>query len=215
MAFEYAAAGRLRKLRAKVTWETIKNLAQYKGERWNNLMFPNKGIPDYIDANLEQKLESMKCLVESLMRNEVLLCYAGGFMFPKRPYQEEFEGRILRLIDDQEDEIRQLEEDMRKTKDTFMYLPKSLIATLKVLLANLISAVDLKDENEIDATFNPCELLSSNESRGFCQVGFREGHMGWLRERCRSGLGAVEVIFYKEKRESSQEFHVDNSWMTI
>ncbi|GKB36184.1 zinc finger, CCHC-type containing protein [Tanacetum coccineum] len=74
----------------------------------------------------------MECRVESLMRNEVLLYYEGGFTFPKRPYQEEFEGRILKLIDDQEDQIRQLEEDMRKIKDTFMCLTDSLITTLKV-----------------------------------------------------------------------------------
>ncbi|GJT22781.1 hypothetical protein Tco_0892718 [Tanacetum coccineum] len=74
----------------------------------------------------------MECRVESLMRNEVLLEYEVGFMFPKRPYQEELEARILKLIDDQEDQIRKLEKDMRKTKDTFMCLADSLIATLKV-----------------------------------------------------------------------------------
>ncbi|GJV68649.1 hypothetical protein Tco_1484158 [Tanacetum coccineum] len=66
------------------------------------------------------------------MRNEVLLEYEVGFTFPKRPYLEELEARILKLIDDQEDQIRQLEEDMRKTKDIFMCLADSLIATLKV-----------------------------------------------------------------------------------
>ncbi|GKA19873.1 hypothetical protein Tco_0699788 [Tanacetum coccineum] len=74
----------------------------------------------------------MECRVESLMRNEVLLEYEVGFTFPKRPYQEELEARILKLIDDQEGQIRKLEEDMRKTKDTFMCLADSLIATLKV-----------------------------------------------------------------------------------
>ncbi|GJV80938.1 hypothetical protein Tco_1516808 [Tanacetum coccineum] len=74
----------------------------------------------------------MECRVESLMRNEVLLEYEVGFMFPKRPYQEKLEVRILKLIDDQEGQIRQLEEDMRKTKDIFMCLTDSLIATLKV-----------------------------------------------------------------------------------
>ncbi|GJR25295.1 hypothetical protein Tco_1101527 [Tanacetum coccineum] len=69
----------------------------------------------------------MKCRVESLMRY-----YEGGFTSPKRPYQEEFEGKILKLIDDQEDQIKQLEEDMRKTKYTFMCLVDSLIAALKV-----------------------------------------------------------------------------------
>ncbi|GKA46317.1 hypothetical protein Tco_0739200 [Tanacetum coccineum] len=74
----------------------------------------------------------MECRVESLMRNEVLLEYEIGFTFPKRPYQAELEAQILKLIDDQEDQIRQLEEDMRKTNDTFMCLTDSLIATLKV-----------------------------------------------------------------------------------
>ncbi|GKE38157.1 hypothetical protein Tco_1461562 [Tanacetum coccineum] len=74
----------------------------------------------------------MECRVESLMRNEVLLEYEVGFTFPKRAYQEELEARILKLIEDQEDKIRQLEDDMRKTTDTFMCLTDSLIATLKV-----------------------------------------------------------------------------------
>ncbi|GJS60973.1 putative reverse transcriptase domain-containing protein [Tanacetum coccineum] len=63
---------------------------------------------DYIDANLKQDLESMECRVESLIRNEVLLECEVGFMFPKRPYQEELEGRILSLIDQQEDQVRKL-----------------------------------------------------------------------------------------------------------
>ncbi|GKE13071.1 hypothetical protein Tco_1416622 [Tanacetum coccineum] len=74
----------------------------------------------------------MECRVESLMRNEVLLEYGVGFTFPKRAYQEELKAQILKLIDDLEDQIRQLEEDMRKTKDTFMCLADSLIAALKV-----------------------------------------------------------------------------------
>ncbi|GKB92709.1 hypothetical protein Tco_0964981 [Tanacetum coccineum] len=70
MAIDYAAGGRLRKLRP-------------------------------------EEFKSMECQVESLMRNEVLLEY-------------------------EEDQVRQLEEDMRKTKDAFMCLVNSLIATLKV-----------------------------------------------------------------------------------
>ncbi|GKB10136.1 zinc finger, CCHC-type containing protein [Tanacetum coccineum] len=132
MAIDYAAGGRLRKLRPEEAWETIKNLAQYEEEEWNEPFFFEKGSPDYIDANLEQELESIERRVESLMRIEVLLYYKEGFTSPKRPYQEEFEGQILKLIDDQEDQIKQLEEDMRKTKDTFMCLADSLIATLKV-----------------------------------------------------------------------------------
>ncbi|GJR81289.1 hypothetical protein Tco_0152074 [Tanacetum coccineum] len=112
MAIDYAAGRRLRKLRPEEAWETIEDLAQYEEKKWNEPIFSEKGSPDYIDGNLEHELER--------------------FTFPKRPYQEEFEGRILKIIDDQEDQIRQLEEDMRKTKDTFMCLADSLIATLKV-----------------------------------------------------------------------------------
>ncbi|GKC30349.1 hypothetical protein Tco_1037643, partial [Tanacetum coccineum] len=86
----------------------------------------------------------MECRVESLMRNEVLLEYEVGFTFPKRPYQEELEGRILSLIDQQEDQVRQFEEDMRKTKDTFMCLTDSLIATLKE------NKLEYEDEDEVE-----------------------------------------------------------------
>ncbi|GJR47873.1 retrovirus-related pol polyprotein from transposon TNT 1-94 [Tanacetum coccineum] len=85
-------AGDLRKLRPEEAWKTIKDLAQYDEEEWNELIFSKKESPDYIDANLEQELESMECRVESLMRNEVLMYYEVGFTFPKRPYQEELEG---------------------------------------------------------------------------------------------------------------------------
>ncbi|GJT43940.1 zinc finger, CCHC-type containing protein [Tanacetum coccineum] len=132
MAIDDATGGRLRKLRPKEAWKTIEDLAQYEEEEWNDPTFSEKGSPDYIDATLEQELESMECRVESLMRNEVLLEYEIGFTFPKRAYQEELEARILKLIDDQEDQIRPLEEDMRKTNDTFMCLADYLIATLKV-----------------------------------------------------------------------------------
>ncbi|GJW42885.1 hypothetical protein Tco_0071684 [Tanacetum coccineum] len=132
MAIDYAPGGRLIKLRPEVAWETINDLAQYEEEKWNDLIFSQKGSPEYINATLEQELESIECKVESLMRNEVLLEYEVGFTFLKRPYQEELEARILNLMDHQEDQIRQLEEDMRKTKDTLMCLVDSLIETLKV-----------------------------------------------------------------------------------
>ncbi|GJV01001.1 hypothetical protein Tco_1330271 [Tanacetum coccineum] len=132
MTIDYAAGGRLRNLRPKEAWETIEDLAQHEEKEWNDPIFSEKGSPDYIDATLKHELESMECRVESLMRNEVLLEYEVGFTFPKRPYQEELKARILNLIDHQENQIRQLEEDMRETKDTFMCLANSLIATMKV-----------------------------------------------------------------------------------
>ncbi|GJX20119.1 hypothetical protein Tco_0222796 [Tanacetum coccineum] len=144
MAIDYAADERLRKLRPEEAWETIKDLAQYKEEEWNGPIFYEIGSPDYIDATLEQELESMECHVESLMRSEVLLDYEVRFMFLERPYKEEFKRQILNLMDHQEDQIRQLEEDMRKTKDTFMCLADSLIATLQE------NKLEYKDEDEVE-----------------------------------------------------------------
>nr|GEU40655.1 uncharacterized mitochondrial protein AtMg00810-like [Tanacetum cinerariifolium] len=88
MAIDYAAGGRLKKLRLEEACKTIKDLAQYKEEEWNELE-----SPDYIDANLEHELESMGC---------------------------------------RENQVRKLEEDMRKLKVTFMCIADSLIETLKV-----------------------------------------------------------------------------------
>nr|GEX29770.1 reverse transcriptase [Tanacetum cinerariifolium] len=132
MAIDCAASRKLRKLWPEVAWEIIEDLSQYEEEKWNDPIFSEKGSPDYINATFEQELESMECQVESLIRSEVLLDNEGGLTFIERPYQEEFEARILNLIDDQEDQIRQLEEHMRKTKETFMCLVDSLIATIKV-----------------------------------------------------------------------------------
>ncbi|GKE64234.1 hypothetical protein Tco_1518395, partial [Tanacetum coccineum] len=70
MAIDFAAGERLRKLRPEEAWKTIENLTQYEEEEWNE-----RESLDYIDANLEQELESMECRVESLTRNEVLLEY--------------------------------------------------------------------------------------------------------------------------------------------
>ncbi|GKE05119.1 hypothetical protein Tco_1397137, partial [Tanacetum coccineum] len=75
MAIDYAAGVRLRKLRPEKAWETIKDLAQHEEKEWNDPIFSEKESPDYINASLEQELESMEYGVESLMKNEVLLEY--------------------------------------------------------------------------------------------------------------------------------------------
>ncbi|GJV98749.1 hypothetical protein Tco_1554001 [Tanacetum coccineum] len=57
-------------------------------------------------------------------------------MFQQRQDESLMRGLVLRTYSKKslimEDQVRQLEEDMRKTKDTFMCLADSLIATLKV-----------------------------------------------------------------------------------
>ncbi|GJS61746.1 hypothetical protein Tco_0656530 [Tanacetum coccineum] len=73
MAIDYSTGERVGRLSAKEAWETIEDLAQYEDEEWYNLIFPEKGNLEYIDATSEQVLENIKCQVESLMRSEVLL----------------------------------------------------------------------------------------------------------------------------------------------
>nr|GEW93162.1 zinc finger, CCHC-type [Tanacetum cinerariifolium] len=58
IAIDYATCGRLRKLRPKKAWETIEDLAQHEEDLWNDSIFSKKESPDYIDATLEQELES-------------------------------------------------------------------------------------------------------------------------------------------------------------
>ncbi|GKE03353.1 hypothetical protein Tco_1395371, partial [Tanacetum coccineum] len=53
MAIDYTAGERLRKLRPEEAWETIKDLAQYEEEEWNEQIFSKKESPYYIDVNLE------------------------------------------------------------------------------------------------------------------------------------------------------------------
>ncbi|GKC88723.1 hypothetical protein Tco_1149372, partial [Tanacetum coccineum] len=59
IAIDYAAGGRLRKLRSEEAWETIEDLAQHEEEEWNDPIFFEKESPDYIDATLEQELEKV------------------------------------------------------------------------------------------------------------------------------------------------------------
>nr|GEY66642.1 zinc finger, CCHC-type [Tanacetum cinerariifolium] len=61
VAIDYATGKRLRKLRLKEAWETIEDFTQHEEEEWNDLIFFDKESLDYIDATLEQELESMEC----------------------------------------------------------------------------------------------------------------------------------------------------------
>ncbi|GJX26368.1 zinc finger, CCHC-type containing protein [Tanacetum coccineum] len=60
MIIDYAACGRLRKLRPEVAWETIKDLARYKEEGWNDPVIPEEGSLDYENPDLEQLLGVME-----------------------------------------------------------------------------------------------------------------------------------------------------------
>ncbi|GKA19975.1 hypothetical protein Tco_0699890 [Tanacetum coccineum] len=59
------------------------------------------------------------------MRNEV------GYLSPKPPHQEAFEGLVMNLILDQEKKVRQLEECMRIVRDDFLQLSLEVVKKLK------------------------------------------------------------------------------------
>ncbi|GKG35329.1 hypothetical protein Tco_0440483, partial [Tanacetum coccineum] len=73
MAIDYAAGGRLRKLRPEVAWETIEDLAQYEEEGWNDPAILEEGRLDYINPDLEQLLGVMEYKVGTLMEKAISL----------------------------------------------------------------------------------------------------------------------------------------------
>nr|GFA00223.1 hypothetical protein [Tanacetum cinerariifolium] len=73
MAIDYTAGGRLMKLRPEVALETIKDLAQYKEEGWNDPIIPKEGSLDYENPDLDQLLGVMECKVGTLMVKAILL----------------------------------------------------------------------------------------------------------------------------------------------
>ncbi|GJY45213.1 hypothetical protein Tco_0433426 [Tanacetum coccineum] len=78
MVVDYAVGGRLRKLRLEVAWETIKDLAQYEEEGWNDPIFPEEGSLNYKNANIEQLLGVMECKVDTLMKDAISLMVKSG-----------------------------------------------------------------------------------------------------------------------------------------
>ncbi|GKA28721.1 hypothetical protein Tco_0714966 [Tanacetum coccineum] len=72
MAINYAAGGKLKKLRPEA-WETIDEFVQYEEEWWDEPIFLEKGSLNHENANMEQILENMECQVDSLMKDAISL----------------------------------------------------------------------------------------------------------------------------------------------
>nr|GEY65227.1 hypothetical protein [Tanacetum cinerariifolium] len=73
MAINYAAGGRLRKLKPQVGWETIEDLAQYEEKGWNNLVVLEEESIDYKNPDIEQLLGVMECRVGTLIEKAISL----------------------------------------------------------------------------------------------------------------------------------------------
>ncbi|GJZ96674.1 hypothetical protein Tco_0669008 [Tanacetum coccineum] len=116
MGIDYAAGGRLRKLRPDEAWATIKRLAQYEDEGWNDAFIPDEVSLNYKNPEIEQLLGIMERKVDTLMKDAILLMGRSESVFrmttnemyrpPSEPSrQEEFEHIIMNFILDQEESV--------------------------------------------------------------------------------------------------------------
>ncbi|GJT02558.1 ribonuclease H-like domain-containing protein [Tanacetum coccineum] len=80
MGINYAAGGRLRKLRPNEAWATIEKLAQYKDEEWNNTFIPDEVSFNYKNPDIEQLLGIME-LKDFLTRHIFLRCDSSGDLY--------------------------------------------------------------------------------------------------------------------------------------
>nr|GEU55113.1 integrase, catalytic region, zinc finger, CCHC-type, peptidase aspartic, catalytic [Tanacetum cinerariifolium] len=142
MAIDYAACGRLRKLRPKVAWETIEELVQYEEEGWNDPIFLEEGSMNYKNANVEQLLRVMESRVDTLMKDAISIMRRSENVFgisndmmrqlpPEPSHQEAFEDLVMNFILDQEEKVKQLEEYMGAIVSDFMQLSLEVVGKLK------------------------------------------------------------------------------------
>nr|GEY49180.1 hypothetical protein [Tanacetum cinerariifolium] len=117
---DYAAGGRLRKLRLDEAWAAIERLAQYKDIRWNDTLTPDEVNLNFENPNIEQLLGIMKRKFDTLMMDAISLMKKSKsvsrlttnkiYRPPSEPScQEEFKHIVTNFILDQEERITQLE----------------------------------------------------------------------------------------------------------
>ncbi|GJX37411.1 hypothetical protein Tco_0250714 [Tanacetum coccineum] len=120
---DYAAGGRLRKLRPDEAWSTIERLVQYEDGGWNDALVPNKVSLNPENPDIEQLLGIIEHKVDTLMKDAISLMKKSQSVFrlipneiyrpPSEPSrQEEFEHIVMNFIFDQEERITQLEDYM-------------------------------------------------------------------------------------------------------
>ncbi|GJS30604.1 hypothetical protein Tco_0491224 [Tanacetum coccineum] len=128
--------------KCKKAWATIKELARYEDEGWNDPVFPEEESLDYKNPNIEQLLGVMECKVDMLMKNAISLmgrskdvCGMTSDIMPQLPPKtsrwEAFQDLVMNFIFDQEEKVKQLEEYMSVIGSDFMELSLEVIVKLK------------------------------------------------------------------------------------
>ncbi|GJX75722.1 zinc finger, CCHC-type containing protein [Tanacetum coccineum] len=114
---DYVAGGRLRKLSPDESWATIKRVAQYEDEGWNDAFTLEKVSFNYENLDVEQLLGIMERKVDTLMKDAISLMGKRESVFwsttnkmcrppTETSRQEEFEHIVMNFIYDQEERIR-------------------------------------------------------------------------------------------------------------
>ncbi|GJY36175.1 hypothetical protein Tco_0421553 [Tanacetum coccineum] len=117
IAIDYAADGRLRKLRPEIAWETIEDLAQYEEEGWNDPILLEEESLDYKNPNIEQLLGVMDNMIRQLP--------------PELSRHKAFEDLVMNFILDQEERVKKLKEYMGVIGSDFMQLSLKVVKILK------------------------------------------------------------------------------------
>ncbi|GJR54778.1 hypothetical protein Tco_1405299 [Tanacetum coccineum] len=126
---DYAAGGRIRKLRPDEAFDTIERLAQYENERWNDTFTSDEVKFGYENPNVEQLLGIMEHKVDTLMKDAISLMGNNKGIFqlitnemcqpPTEPSrQEEFEHIVTLRIKEM---IKENQNRPRKVKKITKY----------------------------------------------------------------------------------------------
>ncbi|GJU86187.1 hypothetical protein Tco_1293733 [Tanacetum coccineum] len=70
---DYAAGGRLRKLRPDKAWSAIERIAQYEDEGWNDSLIPDEVKLNHESPDIMQLLGIMEHKVDTLMKDAISL----------------------------------------------------------------------------------------------------------------------------------------------
>ncbi|GJU52708.1 reverse transcriptase domain-containing protein [Tanacetum coccineum] len=148
---DYAAGGRLKKLRPDEAWAAIERLAQYENKGWNDAFV------------LEDDAISLMEKIQSVFRLETNEMYRP----PSEPSrQEEFEHIMMNFVLDQEERTRQLEDYMQAITDEFMEFSSEVIRRLK----ERIKENENKPKKIIRITRYPyTEVLENNTIHDFLE----------------------------------------------
>ncbi|GJV51886.1 zinc finger, CCHC-type containing protein, partial [Tanacetum coccineum] len=129
-------------LQCKECLVTIKKLAQYEDEGWNDPVIPEEGSLDYKNPDIEQLLRVMEYKVDTLMKDAISLIGRSESVFgmrsnemyqlrPEPSRQKEFEHIVTNFILDQEERVKQLEEYMKMILGDFRQLSLEVTRRLK------------------------------------------------------------------------------------